>query len=351
MARAPDAVRRALLAGIALVGSGASIRARAHGVTLHVHHGLPENSALHARFLLPWTQALEEASGARLRMHLNPASSAAQSPEALLAQVQEGTVDLAWVPVSPAAGRMAALGVFEFPFSVRRAEGASRALSEFVRVNDLEDRAFDGVRLLGIHATDPAVLHWARPDSPAALTGRRIAARTDAEGDVLRSAGAVVVAMDEARMAEALQKGEVEGALLSWERAALRGVDRAATMHVSAGESRPGIVTSVGALVMNPDMYRGLPDDLKAVFNANAGIATSAWLGRAHDEAAAAARQAAASRGDPQHTLTVEEFDRWQLAARSSVQTRTAALEKSGVKVKLLADSAREYLDQYDAAK
>ena len=63
------------------------------------------------------------------------------------------------------------------------------------------------------------------------------------------------------------------------------------------------------------------------------------------------ARQAAASRGDPQHTLTVEEFDRWQLAARSSVQTRTAALEKSGVKVKLLADSAREYLDQYDAAK
>ena len=352
MRRTPcDIARRRLLAGMLFLGSGVPLAARAHGVTLHVHHALPENSALHARFLLPWTQKLEEASGARLRIHLNAASPAAATAETLLAQVQEGTVDLAWIPLSPATGRMAPLAVFEFPFTVRRAEGASRAMAEFVRVNDLEDRAFDGVRLLGIHATDPAWLHWAGTDSPAALAGRRIGVRSDAEGDVLRSAGAVVVAMDEARMADALQKGEVEGVLLPWERAVLRGLDRLARVHASPGDAQPGVVSALGALVMNPDMYRGLPDDLRAVFSANAGADTSAWLGRVHDEAAAAARQAASARGEVLHVLTDEERERWRLAARSATQTRTAALEQAGVRAKLLAESARDYLDQFDAAR
>ncbi|MEM7724220.1 MAG: C4-dicarboxylate ABC transporter, partial [Pseudomonadota bacterium] len=34
---------------------------------------------------------------------------------------------------------------------------------------------------------------------------------------------------------------------------------------------------------MNRDVYEGLPDDLRAVIDANSGMMASAWAGRAHD--------------------------------------------------------------------
>ena len=34
---------------------------------------------------------------------------------------------------------------------------------------------------------------------------------------------------------------------------------------------------------MNKQVYEGLPDDLRAVIDANSGYETSAWAGRAHD--------------------------------------------------------------------
>jgi TRAP-type C4-dicarboxylate transport system substrate-binding protein len=54
---------------------------------------------------------------------------------------------------------------------------------------------------------------------------------------------------------------------------------------------------------MNPDVYNGLPDDLRAVIDANSGLMASAWAGRAMDEGDEIAEVAITERGNTIVTL------------------------------------------------
>jgi TRAP-type C4-dicarboxylate transport system substrate-binding protein len=118
--------------------------AHAHGVTLKVHHALPAESAFHTQFLLPWTKKLEEAASGRLRFQLFAAS-----PLAVLDQVKQGAVDIAWLDCSSAEG-FSELKKFTPPSDAGGVGRASTALWDYVRANDLGKKEFDGVRLLGV---------------------------------------------------------------------------------------------------------------------------------------------------------------------------------------------------------
>jgi TRAP-type C4-dicarboxylate transport system substrate-binding protein len=323
--------------------------ADAHGVSLDVHHALPADSAFHRKFLVPWTQKVEQESGGRIRFHLHPASTLGDATGDLYEQVREGGTDIAWTPVRPGGERFRGVAVIEFPFMVRSARGASRAVWEYVRVNDLAERDFDGVRLVAVHVSDGSQLHWGGKE-PADLAGRRVAVATPDEGALLATMGAVPVEMPPARMADALGNGSAEGALLPWERASALGIDRVARTHAEFGPDNAGLTSTLFAFVMHPASYASLADDLKAVINANSGIETAAWLGRVMDEAAAGARRAAIARGDLTRVITPAERDRWRQAARAVTQARAAALEQDGVRLRPLIDSLREQLQGFDAS-
>jgi TRAP-type C4-dicarboxylate transport system substrate-binding protein len=49
---------------------------------------------------------------------------------------------------------------------------------------------------------------------------------------------------------------------------------------------------------MNRDVYEGLPEDLRAVIDANSGMMASAWAGRAHDIGDAEGRAEMAAAGN-----------------------------------------------------
>ena len=50
-------------------------------------------------------------------------------------------------------------------------------------------------------------------------------------------------------------------------------------------------------LAMNRDIYATLPDDLRAVIDANSGAETLAWVGRAHDNGDTKGRDLMATAG------------------------------------------------------
>lgn len=321
----------------------------AHGVSLDVHHALPEASAFHTGFLLPWVEKVERDAGGRMRFHLHAASTLGGDPEGLYAKAADGDADVVWVPVRPSTAQFGSLAVFTLPFSVHRAQGGSRALSEFVRVNDLQDRDFDGVRVIAAHVGDGAQLHWAKAaDAAADPAGRRIAAASAGEAAVLTAMGARASVMTTAQMADGLKSGALDAVLLPWERAATAGIDRATQAHVEFGPDGTGLVSATYVLAMSTSSFRGLADDLKAAVNANSGIETAAWLGRVLDVAAAAARKAAAARGDALRTVTADEQARWRQAAAEAAAALLADLEKAGVRVRPLLDSARERLQEFD---
>jgi TRAP-type transport system periplasmic protein len=321
----------------------------AHGVSLDFHHAVPESSAFHKGFLLPWVEKVERDAGGRIRFHPHAASTLGGDPEGLYAKAADGDADVVWVPVRPSTTQFGALAVFTLPFTVHHAQGGSRAVSEFVRVNDLQDRDFDGVRVIAAHVGDGAQLHWAKAaDAGADPAGRRIAAGSAVEAAVLTAMGASASVMTTAQMADGLKSGALDAVLLPWEQAASSGLDRTTQAHVEFGPDGTGLASSTYVLAMSTSSFRALADDLKAAVNANSGIETAAWLGRVLDVAAASARKAAVVRGDVVRTVTAEELVRWRQAAAQATAARLADLEKAGVRVRPLLDSARERLQEFD---
>ena len=141
--------RRSQLLIVALVCMLAPLwpgAARAHGVTLKLHHFLPADSPFHTKFLLPWLEKVENESHGLLRFQVFPALPMGQ----LYDQVKDRAADVVWTAVGNPAGRFPAFEVFNLPFTIHSAQGSSRALWEYVQANDLAKKEFAGVRLLAV---------------------------------------------------------------------------------------------------------------------------------------------------------------------------------------------------------
>ena len=76
--------------------------------------------------------------------------------------------------------------------------------------------------------------------------------------------------------------GVLDGGVITWELAPSLKLNELAPTHtdVAGEESLYNLFLVWG---MNQSKYDALPDDLKAVIDANSGFYTSAWSGRAHD--------------------------------------------------------------------
>jgi TRAP-type C4-dicarboxylate transport system substrate-binding protein len=344
------------LVSIALIyafGAFSAAAASAHGVTLNLHHFLPADSAFHTQFVVPWTQKLERESGGRLRFHLHPAMELGGSPAELYDQVKEGKADIVWTVAGYTPERFPAFEVFELPFMVHSAQGASRALWEYVRLNDAVRREFAGVRLLAVHQHGAPQFHMlSRPvRSLADLKGLKIRTPTPVTSAFLHALGAAPVEMPITQVSEALGKGIVDGVLVSWDALPALRLEAAVKYHSEVAPGAPWLYSAVFMLAMNPASYKMLPDDLRKVISANSGIETSAWLGRVFDENAAVARQHAAERGDVIHVLSAEELAKWQAPAQAVIDAWATALDQRGLQGKALIDSARASLAEYDSPK
>ena len=123
--------------------------ARAHGVTLKVHHYLPADSPFHTKFLLPWLAKLEEESHGLLRFQV----FAAMEMGKLYDQVKDRTADIIWTAVGNPPDHFPAFEVFKLPLAHHSSKGSSRALWEYVQANDLAKKEFAGVRLLAVQVS------------------------------------------------------------------------------------------------------------------------------------------------------------------------------------------------------
>ena len=89
--------RRSMLAlGTGMLASPLVVRdlkAQAQ-ITLRLHHFLPPASNGQQRFLAPWAQRIEQASGGRLRIQIFPAMQLGGAPPQLFDQARDGVADI-----------------------------------------------------------------------------------------------------------------------------------------------------------------------------------------------------------------------------------------------------------------
>jgi len=348
-------LRRFIATCVFVTGGALSVNsALAHGVPLRVQHALPADSPFHTQFLVPWAHKLEQESGGRLHVQLYPAMKMGGEPAQLFDQAKNGEVEIVWAALTDnARDRFPALEVFALPFMSNSTEGSSRALWEYVRMSDLAHMEFDGVRVLAIHQSDAPQFHLRDRSikSLADLSGLKLGVSSRMGANVLAALGASPMEMPPARVAAALSKGELDGALLPWEAIPALKLEEAVKYHSELDAKSPRLYSSVYVLAMNAAAYKSLPDDLKKVVLANSGAETSAELGKVFEEGAASARKLAAARGNTVNVLPTEELAKWKTPAQRVIDQWMQELAQRGVQGKELIDSARETLAEYDRAK
>ncbi len=315
----------------------------AQDVTLKLHHFLPPQAIAQTEFLEPWAEKIAAQSGGRIKIDIYPAMQLGGKPPQLYDQVRDGVVDLVWTVPSYTPGRFPKIEVFELPFITASAEATSQAVMEYADKH--LQGYFPGVRPLLFHVHAPGLLHM--NDRPIRrledLVGAKLRAPTRAITETLNQLGAVPVGMPAPQVPQAISRGVVDGTVFPYEVTLPLRIHEITDSHTTIWDGR-GLYTTVLMLAMNQRAYEDLPEDLRAIIDANAGMAIAGDIGRVWDEAEAPGRAAAEAEGDQFIDLDAAEIDRWKFGSEPVV---TRWVESIGDDGQALLDDARALVAKY----
>lgn len=288
--------------------------AMAQEVTLRFQQMLPPQATIPAKAIRPWGQKIEEESGGRIKVEYYDAMALGGTPPQLYDQAKDGVVDVIWTVLGYTPGRFPKSEAFELPFMVTTGEATSRAFQEYVEQYAMDE--FDGVKLVAVHTHGPGLFHTKEPINKLEdLKGMKIRGGSRIISQMLELLGATAVGMPVPAVAEALAKGTIDGTTIPWE--VTTALKTSELVHNHTGFSGThGLYTQTFAVVMNLDAYNNMPDDLKAIIDANSGIETADLFGKAMDEGDKAGLKVAQDLGNNIITLDDAETARWKEAAQ-----------------------------------
>jgi len=270
------AVLSALAVGLAsIVGVQSS---QAQDVTLTVHHFLPPVANAHKKMIEPWARRVEEQSDGRIKIEIFPSMSLGGKPPELYGQVRDGTADFVWTLLGYTPGVFPRSEVFELPLvHAGSARASTIALNKSL---DMLAGDFTDVQVVFLHTHDGNLIHSASKPVKSFddVNGMKIRTPSRTGAWLLEAWGSEPVGMPVPALPQAMAKGTIDGALTTYEIVpALKLQDLNEAVTELPDGRRFG--TAVFMFAMNKDRYEALPDDLKAVIDANSGTKVAEEIG------------------------------------------------------------------------
>lgn len=286
--------------------------AAAQDVTLRVHHFMAETSGLHADMLVPFKESIEAASDGRIEIELYASMSLGGRPADLYDQAADGAVDIILTLPGYTAGRFNRTEVFELPFLMDDTVAGSKAFWDLVEA-ELQDDEYDETQILSAWVHSRGHLHAEEPIRTLEdLQGKEMRGPTRVVTDLLGELGATPVGMPLPLIPENLSKGVISGAALPWEITPSIRLAELVTNHTVIEEG-PALYTATFVLAMNIDAYDDMPDDLRAILDAETGKTMAGFAGSVMRNRDQVGRDAAA--GNTFIELEPAELERWVEAA------------------------------------
>jgi TRAP-type C4-dicarboxylate transport system substrate-binding protein len=321
--------------------------AAAQEVTLTLHHLLSPKSLAHSQYLEPWARRVEEQSGGRIKVEIFPSMSLGGAPPELYRQVRDGTVDMAWTVLGYTPGVFIRSEVFELPFvhenSARATNLAIQDLFEEYLAPDFAD-----VKPILLHVHSGQAIHMVeRPvNGIADLKGLKLRTPSRTGAWMIESWDAEPVGMPVPDLPQALSKGVVDGALIPYEIAMPLKVYELTNYSIE-GENAVRFGTIVFMFAMNKERYASLPDDLKAVIDANSGGSIAAQVGEVWDSVEPKGRELTRGSGS-----TIIELDDAAMAgfrdrAGVVIDRWIEEVSAQGIDGKALVEAAREAIARH----
>lgn len=255
----------------------------AQDVTLRFQHFVSPNSANPKYFIEPWAEKVEADSDGRIKIEIYPFMQLGGKAQSQYDLIRDGAIDGGWVIPGYQPGRFPEAEALELPFMVTKsAEEASRAAWTFTQKHLADD--FADVHLIAAHMHGPGLVHKKGPaiERVEDFDGLKLRGPSRPATLLLDKLGATPIGMPVPAFPEAMARGVVDGGVITWEMSPSLKLDDLADSHTDVAGDR-SLYNLYFIWAMNKDVYEGLPDDLRAVIDANSGFETSAWAGRAHD--------------------------------------------------------------------
>ncbi|MGJ5619602.1 TRAP transporter substrate-binding protein [Sulfitobacter sp. MF3-043] len=322
---------------LALPGSGVW----AQDVTLNLHQLLPIQATIPANAIQPWIEKVETESGGRIKIEHFPSMQLGGTPPELYDQAADGVADIIWTVIGYTPGRFPKTEAFELPFMVGGSTGSSKAFHEYVLANGMDE--FSDTHPIVFHTHGSGWIHSTKNVTTLEdVAGQKLRGPTRVTAQLLDKLGATPVGMPVPAVPEAMSKGVIDGAIIPWEVTLPLKMSELAKFH-SGFVSKPGLYTATFVMTMNKDSYAALPDDLKAVIDANSGPEVSALFGAAMDAADVIGRKVATDAGNAITELDSEK-DRWMAVGAQVTADWIAEMDAQGLDGAALVQSATDFI-------
>lgn len=341
--------RRSLIRGAAAAALGApGLAALAQqAVTLKFHTFVGPTSNPWLSMLKPWMEKIEKESGGRIKFEGYPAMQLGGTPAQLYDQARDGVADIVWTLPGNNAGRFPRVEVFELPFVMNNAEATSKAYWEYFQTQCPDE--FKETHVLALHVHGPGLFHCATKliKSPADLRGLKVRGPTRQVTKMLGAVGAIPVGMPLPQIPDALSKGTIDACVIPWEIVPSVKVHELTKFHTEFDSTGPALYTTTFVMAMNKPRYDGLAPDLKKVIDANAGLATSAWLGKSQQAGDAPGKKPAVERGNTVYQVAPADREQFVKLSAQNDDDWVADMDKRGFKGKELLATAKTLIAKH----
>ncbi|KMK67034.1 TRAP transporter substrate-binding protein [Puniceibacterium sp. IMCC21224] len=338
-----------LTAAVAAVTLGLSVSAGiAQEVTLRCQHFLPAVGSVPKFFMEPWAEKIEAESNGRIKVELYPSMQLGGKPPALYDQIRDGVIDCGWVLPAYTPGRFPESEAFELPFMTPvNSTDASKALWEFTE-KYMSER-FGDIHLIAVHTHGPGVIH--KKGEPVTkledFAGLSLRGPSRQANKLLETLGAIPIGMPVPAFPEALSKGVVDGGVIPWEVVPGLKVHELAEAHTEIPGDR-SLYNTFFLWGMNKAKYESLPDDLKAVIDANSGLETSGLAGAAMDKGDDLAKTMIGERGNKIVSLDPALVDKLREIGAAQTEEWIAEVTALGLDGAAMVADAQALVAKYD---
>lgn len=313
----------------------------AQEVTLRFQHFVSPASANPTYFMQPWADAIEEQSDGRIKVELYPFMQLGGSAANQYDLIRDGAIDGGWVIPGYQPNRFPEAEALELPFmTTKSGEEASAAAWTFTQDYLMDD--FADVHVIAAHMHGPGIVHkrGAAVGTVEDFAGLKLRGPSRPATLLLEELGATPIGMPVPQFPEALSKGVVDGGVITWEMSPSLKLNELTDSHTDVAGDR-ALYNLYFIWAMNKDVYEGMPEDLRAIIDANSGMMASRWAGRAHDTGDVVGRDLMAEDGNEIAELSVEQTDRIKALGETVTVEWIAEMDAKGYDGAALVDAAQ----------
>jgi TRAP-type C4-dicarboxylate transport system substrate-binding protein len=289
-----------LLAGATAIGAPAVARG-ATVYNLKLGHFISPTH-IFAKYLEAWVKELKEKSDGRLNITIFPANEMGPV-ENYADYARTGVSDITWFLHGATPGRFPLTEIIQLPYMVGSAEIGIKTLND-PQVLSLLEPEYQGLKILYLLTHQPGNVHTATKPVRAVvdMNGLRFRFASVTIKSFIAALGGTPVGVPPSGMADALQKGTIDGCFVDY-----GGADSAFHLGglVKYTTEMYSYVSSFG-VVMNPTSFANLPPELQKLIE-DTTRPRIGEIGKLWDSADAPGKKYLIDNGDTPITLTKDQ--------------------------------------------